>query len=102
MTPYAILLVKPTDDDKTIRKAYHVFAEAHHPDANQGQAGPVWFIATKAYNEVKTEELRGAWESRQSILAGLCATCKGCGVTGTRMLKGKIKLCKDCGGEGRT
>ena len=101
MTPYALLLVKPNDPDEVIRKAYHAQAETQHPDANGGTPGPQWYTATAAYNAIKTETLRQAWARRQGALAGLCATCEGSGVVGTRMFKGKIRLCNGCQGEGR-
>jgi DnaJ-class molecular chaperone len=101
MTPYATLLVKPTDGDEVVRKAYHRIAETNHPDANGGAAGPLWYSVTAAYTAIKTHDARAEWALRQSNLAGLCERCEGFGVTGTRMFKGKIKACDVCKGEGR-
>ena len=103
VTPYCVLLCKPTDPDEVIRKAYHVLARLSHPDSVG--TGPVareaWARATDAYNQVKTAELREALAERQALLSGLCAACDGAGVKGTRMFKGKITACSECGGEGR-
>jgi DnaJ-class molecular chaperone len=101
MTPYAVLLVKPTDSDEVIRKTYHRIAERNHPDANGGVAGALWHAATAAYTTVKTEEKREAWAHKQALLSGLCTECEGYGVRGTRMFKGKIRVCAECKGEGR-
>ena len=30
MTPYAVLLVRPTDTDAVVRKVYHALARANH------------------------------------------------------------------------
>lgn len=101
MTPYAILTCKPTDPDEVVRRAYHKLAEVNHPDRNGGKAATEWFTATGAYNAVKTALLRSEWAHRQELLAGLCDRCAGSGVIGTRMFKGKIRLCEECKGEGR-
>ena len=102
-TPYAILLVKPTDSDEVIRKAYHILARASHPDiVGTGPATrATWHRVTEAYNQVKTQELRDTLQKRSALLSGECVRCKGAGVTGTRMFKGTIKLCEECKGEGR-
>lgn len=104
MTPYAVLLVKPTDPDDVIRRAYHVLARLSHPDTvGTGPAArEAWARATDAYNQVKTQDLRDALQKRSALLSGECARCKGAGVTGTRMFKGQIKPCEECKGEGRT
>jgi DnaJ-class molecular chaperone len=100
-TPYAFLLVKPSDPDEAIRKAYWVVAQVHHPDRNGGVAGELWAPATAAYDAIKTDEARARWAAKQHLLAGTCTVCGGCGVVGTRMFKGKIRLCAECGGNGR-
>jgi DnaJ-class molecular chaperone len=100
MTPYAILLVKPTDSDDDIRKTYQVFARATHADLNLHKREE-WERYTSAYTLVKTEEARMKWGKRQSTMAGLCGDCDGCGVRGTRRFKGKIQVCSACKGEGR-
>lgn len=101
MTPYAILLVKPTDSDELIRKTYWKKAEKLHPDRNEGFASPTWYTVTAAYVAIKTADARNKWAEQQEMLAGQCDTCDGIGVKGTRMFKGKIRLCEDCKGEGR-
>lgn len=99
MTPYAILLVKPTDSDEVIRKTYHVFARQTHPDKHVQD--PEWYVYTTAYTAIKTADAREAWERQQAMLSGRCADCEGAGVRGTRMFKGKIRLCTTCKGMGR-
>lgn len=99
MTPFATLLVKPTDDDDVIRKAYHAIARRTHPDTNEPSTE--WYTATAAYTAIKTAKARETWAKRQELLAGECDGCKGFGVKGTRMFKGKIRLCDICRGEGR-
>lgn len=101
MTPYAVLLVKPTDTDELIRKTYHVQARKEHPDLVKVEPSDNWYIATTAYTAVKTETKRAAWMEKQSLLSGFCDPCGGSGVRGTRMFKGKIKICEVCKGEGR-
>jgi DnaJ-class molecular chaperone len=100
MTPYAILLCKSTDSDDTIRAAYHVFARATHADFHKHKREE-WERYTGAYTTIKTLEAREAWEARRVKMSGLCGTCHGSGVTGTRMFKGVIKVCTVCSGEGR-
>ncbi len=100
MTPYAILLVKPTDSDEIIRKTYHVFARQTHSDLNDGKRED-WEKFTAAYTAIKTAEQRVAWATKRGMLAGLCVTCEGSGVRGTRLFKGKVRLCEECKGEGR-
>jgi DnaJ-domain-containing protein 1 len=43
--PYAVLLVRMTDTDTTIRKRFHQLAEHQHPDRDgaNGKPGPQWF-----------------------------------------------------------
>ena len=103
MTPYAILLVKPSDSDEVIRKTYYVLARDSHPDVvgTGSVARAKWELATEAYNAIKTEELRTVWTHHAALLAGLCAKCAGAGTVGTRMFKGKIRVCEACCGEGR-
>jgi DnaJ-class molecular chaperone len=101
MTPYAILMVRPSDSDASIRAAYHTQARRYHPDAVPGGAQPQWYTYTGAYQAIKTEAARAAWEARQALLSGRCLTCRGRGVAGSRAAGGKIRLCAVCGGEGR-
>lgn len=103
MTPYAVLLAKPTDTDETIRKLYHAIAREAHPDSAGPDMKPsdLWFAATEAYTAIKTEDRRARWEEQQALLSGRCTECEGSGVRGTRMFKGKIKLCGACKGGGR-
>jgi hypothetical protein len=101
VTPYAVLLVKPTDTDEVVRKAYHETARRDHPDANGGRPGPMWHTATAAYAAIKTAAARESWAKRQSALSGRCELCDGCGVRGTRMFGGRIRACDGCGGAGR-
>lgn len=101
MTPYAILLVKPTDDDATVRKAYHASIRTEHPDANEGATSDPWYEATAAYTLIKTAEKRAYWAAAARLLSGTCADCDGCGVKGTRLFKGRIRACEGCGGKGR-
>lgn len=100
MTPYAILLVKDTDPDEVIRNTYWVFAKQHHPDV-PGNVPVEWTKYTDAYTLIKTKEAREALAKKQGLLSGFCDACKGTGVQGTRMFKGKIKVCTACNGEGR-
>lgn len=101
MTPYAILTVKPADADETIRKAYHAIAREEHPDKTGLAVTERWQAATTAYAAVKTAAKREDWLKRQSLLSGFCADCAGSGVRGSRMFKGRVKLCAACEGAGR-
>lgn len=103
MTPYAFLLVKPTDSDEVIRKAYHRVAQENHPDraGGDGKPGSLWFTSTAAYTAIKTEEVRSVWMQKQELLSGFCDDCSGSGVQGTRLFKGRIKVCEVCKGKGR-
>ena len=102
MTPYAVLLVKPGDTDEVIRKTYHELAKACHPDVHYDDAAKErWFDATAAYGAVKTAALRAEWAKKQKLMAGLCDVCKGVGVVGTRMFKGRVHICAACNGYGR-
>jgi len=109
MTPYAVLLVKPTDTEDIIRAAYHALARESHPDKfrnttsyEAAQAELLWTAATTAYTLVKTESARAKWAAQQYLLSGMCATCSGYGVTGTRLAGRKIRVCASCSGEGRS
>jgi DnaJ-class molecular chaperone len=102
VTPYATLLVKPTDDDAAIRSAYHALARKNHSDVTvDHRPGPAWFASTEAYNLVKTEGARAAWWLSQCSMAGLCGTCSGLGVTWHRTGWDKaVRICAACSGEG--
>ena len=103
MTPYAVLLVRPSDDDHTIRTRFHVLARNEHPDRNgaSGKAGPNWVLITQAYGAIKTAGLRQAWEIAQQLLSRRCPKCFGIGVQGSRTAGGHIILCPACNGAGR-
>lgn len=101
MTPYATLLVKPTDTDEVIRKTYHAIAREEHPDLTGMAVTERWQLTTAAYTAIKNADARFSWAKKQELLSGLCTTCEGSGVRGTRMFKSKIKLCSECEGEGR-
>ena len=104
MTPYSVLLVKPTDDDLTIRKRFHELSKANHPDrpGAGGVPGPLWQVLVDAYGQVKTAALRAQWCRAQSQLARLCTICGGNGVTWRRVGKDRSPIiCEKCNGEGR-
>lgn len=100
MTPYAVLLVKPSDSYDVIRKAYHDIAKKTHPDRDPTE-GAAWETATAAYTAIKTQDARETWERMMSNLANPCDECACSGVKGTRMFKGKIRVCENCKGMGR-
>jgi curved DNA-binding protein CbpA len=108
LTPYAVLLARPTDSDDAIRSLYHVIARRTHPDAAAAPYGAAqealkaeWHAATAAYTAIKTVKAREAWERSRKLLSGLCAPCQGVGTVGTRRFKGVVRLCAVCGGTGR-
>ena len=103
MTPYAELLVRPSDSDEVIRKRFHVLSRTEHPDRDgaQGEPVPRWYALAAAYGAVKTLSMRTAWATNQLRLSGLCAVCQGSGVTGSRVGRAVPKVCAACGGEGR-
>jgi hypothetical protein len=109
LTPYAVLKVKPTDTDDTIRAFYHIIARRTHPDAitylpstdEDALNKEEWHAATAAYSAIKTEDKRAAWERERRLLSGRCVPCQGVGTQGTRRFKGTIRLCACCGGTGR-
>ena len=99
LTPYAIMLVRSLDSDKTIRDRFYVLSRQQHPDRGgaNGQPGPLWYELTAAYAAIRTQGVRDAWERQQAMLAGRCAACKGTGVQGRKT----IAQCATCGGKGR-
>ncbi len=103
MTPYAVLMVRPTDGDDTVRRAFHALARTSHPDSlrNGGEPGAEWHAAAAAYSAVKTAELRDRLDRYMRGLSGFCDACRGSGVRGTRAAGAKLRLCDRCGGEGR-
>jgi DnaJ-class molecular chaperone len=103
MTPYAVLLVKPTDDDAVIRARFHELIRPEHPDLGgaSGKPGENWSALTEAYGLVKTSSARQSWERKVRTLAGLCTSCQGFGVRGSRIGGGRITICPACQGEGR-
>lgn len=118
LTPYAVLLVRPSDDDDTIRRAFHALSKQLHPDALVGNdarhelhgslrtttAKPPdqWYVVVGAYSAVKTREMRDQYHRYIHGLSGVCAKCDGAGVHGGRSLGGSIKICESCQGEGRS
>lgn len=103
MTPYAELLVRPSDSDEVIRRWFHVLSRLEHPDRDgaQGHPGPHWYALTAAYGAIRTLGMRTAWAASQARLSGLCVVCGGFGVTGSRVGKALPKVCVACNGEGR-
>jgi len=103
VTPYAILLVRPLDTDATIRARFHLLSKDQHPDRWNagGVPGPNWYVLVGAYAAIKIQALRDVWISRQRGLSGLCKSCDGTGVVGSRVGGSKIRLCTACDGEGR-
>jgi DnaJ domain len=101
LTPYAVLLVKPTDADEVVRKAYHAIVRSCHPDVRHDDAAKArWFEVTEAYAAVETKEARDTWQRGRDLMASKCVGCNGTGVRGTRMFKGKIHHCEFCRGVG--
>ena len=104
MTPWAELLVRPSDDDLTIRKRFHILIADQHPDRDgaDGEPGARWYDLTRAYSAIKTEDARTAWLATRAKLARLCQDCNSLGVKIRRLGKDKgISVCAICGGEGR-
>jgi len=110
VTPYAVLLVRSSDGDDAVRRAYHAIARLTHPDVRRGlpsqaqaRATERWHAATMAYSLVKTQALREAWARSVAGLAGVCITCDGLGVTWRRLGNDRaVKICARCDGAGRT
>jgi DnaJ-class molecular chaperone len=102
MTPYAELLVRPSDGDDVIRRRFHVLSRTEHPDRNGagGRPGPRWYALAAAYAAIKTAGARAAWEKAHAGWAGQCRTCSGSGVTGSPAAGG-VRLCQVCAGGGR-
>lgn len=102
LTPYATLLVKPTDTDDVIRHEYHALARKQHPDLrNDKEPGPRWQEVNEAYPLVETVSRRTAWAKAHAMKSGGCTKCVGSGVVGSRVAGGKIKVCVTCKGVGR-
>ena len=101
MTPYAVLLCRPSDVDVTIRQTFYAISRRQHPDANNGVPGPQWMASLEAYNTIKTAERRERWLARMQTLSSLCQRCDGSGVVGSRLAGSKIRVCGTCHGEGR-
>ena len=103
-TPFAVLQIKPSDDDLTIRKRFHELSKSQHPDrpGAGGIPGPLWQQLVDAYGQVKTATHRTAWHQAQAQLARLCHTCEGLGVTWKRVGRDRsATICGECNGEGR-
>lgn len=102
LTPYAVLLVKPTDSDEAIRKTYWTLARLHHPDlSSNGVAQVAWYIVKEAYAQIETTTVREKWAGRLKLNAGVCRKCEGYGVTWRRLGKAVVKVCEVCSGQGR-
>lgn len=102
MTPYAELMVRPTDTDEMIRARFHVLSRACHPDlVDSPQARATWFRIAGAYSAVKTAVKRATYDKGMQVLARRCRTCNGSGVQGSRSAGSKIRVCVSCAGEGR-
>lgn len=108
LTPYAVLLARPADSDDTIRRLYHNIARYTHPDAISGfpepgrtKARDEWYRATEAYTAIKTEAVRSALATATVRLSGVCSTCRGFGVVGSRLGGAKVRVCEACKGAGR-
>lgn len=102
LTPYAVLLVKPTDDDDAIRREYHALARKQHPDLRKSrEPGPLWQVVNEAYALIESVKLRTTWHKVTNMKSGICVKCHGFGVTGSRIAGGRIKMCTDCSGCGR-
>lgn len=104
LTPYAELLVRPSMDDKEVRRAFHALVsrpEARHPDCDGkgGVPGPRWYAVAGAYSKLKTAASRAAWEAGMRALSSTCPDCDGFGVQGSRLTR--VRLCAGCGGAGR-
>lgn len=105
ITPYAVLLCRPNDSDDVIRKAFHAEAQITHPDLlsvpDPENREARWQAALAAYNAIKTQQARDAFETSLRLLANLCFDCGGFGVAGTRLAGRRIRVCDACKGEGR-
>lgn len=100
-TPYAVLMVKPTDTPEFIQQQFHQLSRQQHPDALGGVVGDRWVEITQAYGLIKTEAKRDEWERSRAKLSGICKRCRGVGVVGARMAGSKLRECEECKGEGR-
>lgn len=103
MTPYAVLMCRPLDDDLTIRQRYHALSKDQHPDrqGEEGKPGDDWFTLTHAYGLVKSPKAREAYAASLRGLSRLCPGCDGYGVRGSRAAGGKLRVCDRCLGVGR-
>ena len=101
LTPYAVLLLRPSATDDEIRQRFHALAKDQHPDRDGagGAPGPLWFTLTAAYTSIKSQPSRDAWERAEALRSRRCASCKGVGTTGGRL--GGVKVCAACAGTGR-
>ena len=69
MTPYAVLLVRPLDEDYTVRHAFHQLSKQHHPDhpGANGAPGLLWYALVAAYQAVRDH--RGVAKSKRSLFS---------------------------------
>jgi DnaJ-class molecular chaperone len=101
LTPYAVLLLRPSATDDEIRQRFHALAKTQHPDRDGagGTPGPLWYALSAAYTSIKRQANRDAWERAEALRSRRCAACKGAGTTGGRL--GGVKVCAACLGTGR-
>ena len=102
MTPYARLLVRPSDPDAVISARFQQLARTLHPDARpDSRPGEGWYELTAAYAVIRTAPGREALARAVKLDARRCAVCAGAGVVGSRSAGSKVRLCATCKGEGR-
>lgn len=104
-TPYAVLLVRPSDSDAVVRERYYEMAELYHPDKEHpgdAEASGEWHEINTAYQAIKTAHLRGQLGVTITKQSRLCGVCHGTGVTGMRLGKQTVMECLSCEGKGRT
>jgi DnaJ-class molecular chaperone len=97
------MTVRPLDSDDVIRARYHALSKNEHPDrpGGNGLPGTMWYVLMEAYQKIKTQDRRDAFDAAQKRLSGFCKICNGAGVRGSRSAGSKIRACDICGGEGR-
>lgn len=100
LTPYAVLLVKPTDGDVAIRKRFHELSRLYHPDTGSDERQQ-WQATVDAYNAIKLPELRVDLHRKTQKRAYVCSTCLGCGVVWSRVKpNARANRCATCKGAG--
>ncbi len=104
MTPWAELLLDPSSaGDDEVRRRYHSLVREEHPDSRPDhRPGPRWQPLTEAYQMLRTEASRAAYQRRLARSARRCAGCRGLGVSVRTVGRDRgVRLCPTCGGEGR-